>query len=188
MIRAAACALTPLTVILLIGLTSPSIAHARTEGRAWVSAGALGVRPGTQAQQWGPATQLGLELSLGEFWGLMAGVDLAWPLARDATEQRAALEGLMVSDLFVGATYRLDVFTYIPYVAVGVVGYLRGPPAPDASPSPDLGARVSVGMLWRPSRDWSLGGAIDLGSSLTQLGTFGLTSAARFDLSYHFDF
>ena len=97
-----------LTLTLLISLTAPSQAQARTEGRAWLSAGALGVRPGTQAQQWGPATQLGLELSLGEFWGLMAGVDLGWPLGRDANEQRGALDGLMISDLFVGATYRLD--------------------------------------------------------------------------------
>lgn len=169
-------------------MTVSTAAYAgRTESRLWLGAGANSAQPGTDQHQLGPGAQLGFSLSLSDFWSLQLGVDGAYHLADAREEEDAAddLPDLYVADAFVGVQYNLDVIQYIPYVSAGVVGYLQAPPYGGQAPGPDLGARLSLGMYWRASRDWSLGGAIDLHSSLTNFSQFNLYTLINLNVGYH---
>lgn len=181
-------ALSALTALTIMCMSAPAYAG-RTESRLWLGAGFNNARAGTARQQSGPGAQLGLSLTLSDFFSLQVGLDGAYHLA-DAKEEDDAkddLPDLFVTDAFVGLQYNLDIIQYIPYVSVGLVGYLAAPPAPDDLPAPDLGARLSVGMNWRASRDWSLGAAIDLHSSLTTFTEFNLYTLVHLNVGYHWD-
>lgn len=177
-----------LMLLTLLTMSSPAYAG-RTESRLWVGAGFNNARPGTSRQQSGPGTQLGLSLTLSDFFSVQMGIDGAYHLADAKKEDDAKddLPDLFVTDAFLGLQYNLDIIQYIPYISVGLVGYLAAPPASDELPAPDLGARLSVGMNWRASRDWSLGAAIDLHSSLTTFSEFNLYTLVNLNVGYHWD-
>ena len=159
----------------------------RTESRVWVGPGINSSRPGTSKHQLGAGLQLGFNLTLSEFLSLTTGTDLAYHFAHDNEDPEQAQPSLIVSDVFVGVQWNLDVFTYIPYVAVGLVGYLNAPAVADGEPRPDLGAKLSAGLIYRPSREWSYGASIDLHSSLTTFSEFSLYTLLNVHIGYHWD-
>jgi hypothetical protein len=92
-----------------------------------------------------------------------------------------------LQNVFVGLRYNLDVFAYVPYVAVSMVLHQRGPVADlGERPISTLGAKASLGLDWRFTRNWSVGGRVELhavGSSPRQFPAFGTLQGV---LSYHF--
>lgn len=167
-------------------LASPAAWAGRTESRVWAGLGVNSARPGTAQHQLGAGSQFGFTLTLTEFLSLSTGLDAAFHFAQD-TDTEAPLPSLVVSDVFVGLQYNLDVFTYIPYVGLGLVGYINGPPTPQGEAGPDLGVKLALGMMYRPGRHWSVGGSVDLHSSLTAIGDFALYTLLNLHVSYHWD-
>ena len=164
---------------------SPALAQ-RLEPRLWLGAGLNHARPGAASSQLGAGAQLGLSLALSDFWGLQMGLDGAYHMRQEADDPTKALPDLMVSDAFVAVQYTLDVLSYVPHVSLGLVGYLQGPPtAVRGEPAPDLGARLNVGLHWRATREWSLGGNIDLHASLLNPSDFNLYTLFHLNVGYH---
>ena len=167
--------------IALVGM--PSSAEA-AEGRLIMGAGAGVTRPGSPNRQLGGGAQFGFDLSFGDFLGLQAGVDGAYHPAANGRE----LPAVVVSDLFLGARYNFDVFKYVPYVSLGLVGYLNAPPvgAPDSNTiAPGAGAKLAFGLYYRPRREWSFGGQVELHGAAPALSDFSVYSAALFQVGYH---
>ncbi|MEM1347467.1 MAG: hypothetical protein AAGI01_02855 [Myxococcota bacterium] len=172
--------------------SSPSLADA-LDGRIFLGASGNAARPGTTEGQLGPGAQLGISFELSEFWSVTAGADANYHFGRSIADDDPGaapteLSPLLVSDAWVGATYALDVFRYIPYVGLSLVGYATSPPSGpnDTLLGPDLGTKLTLGLVYRPTRAWSISGAIEAHSSLLQLGQFSLYSQAVIHVGYHF--
>jgi len=169
----------------------PQDAHA-LDGRVFLGATGNAARPGTNQGQFGPGAQFGLSLQLTQFWSLAAGADAGYHFRRTIEsrdpDNPTVLAPLLVTDAWVGATYALDVFRYIPYVGLSLVGYATSPPSgpQDTVLGPDLGAKLTIGLVYRPTRDWSIGSAIEVHSSLLQLGALSLYSQVTVNVGYHF--
>jgi hypothetical protein len=182
--------LAPPTLCLLLATLAPAPAYAgRTESRLWLGAGASFVRAGTQDAQIGPAGQLGFQLTLSELWSLQLALDLAYPLSSTVGQgdDATTLPATLIAGGSAGVLYNLDVFTYIPFLGLALTGWAAAPPISREERGPDLGLKLSLGMLYRPERDWSLGAIIDLHTSLLSLGDFSLASTALVQASYHWD-
>lgn len=178
--------LIPLFGVLACTLMSTNAWAGRTESRVWTGLGVNSARPGTAQHQLGVGSQFGFTLTLTEFLSLSTGLDAAFHFAQD-NDTQDPLPSLIVSDVFLGVQYNLDVFTYIPYVGLGLVGYFNAPPTQEDAAGPDLGVKLALGMMYRPGREWSVGGSIDLHSSLTAIGDFALYTLFNVHVSYHWD-
>jgi hypothetical protein len=179
----------PLLTLALLCLI-PASAHAgRTESRLWLGAGTAFVRAGTSDVQWGPAGQLGFQITLTELWSLQLALDTAYPLSTTVGEgdDAVTLPAAPLVGGSVGVIYNLDVFTYIPFIGLAMTGWAAAPPIDRDTRGPDLGLKLSIGMLWRPERDWSLGAVVDLHTSLLAISDFSLASTATLQASYHWD-
>lgn len=177
------CALATIATLTLLG-TNARPAHALTESRAWAGAFVGVNRPGSGASQLGPGLQLGMNLSLGDFWTLQAGLDGAYHFGR-TIESDIQLSPLLVTNAFFGVQYRLDIIKYVPYVGLALVGYPLGPTVDDAATRAQLGLKLTVGLNWRPAREWSIGGFIDLHGSTAALTAFDAYATAGLNVGYH---
>ncbi len=170
-----------LVATLLSVCATSSPAHA-LDGMVWVSAGGSSLQPGQPYRQLGVGSQLGLNLNLQERWGAEVGVSAM----RYGQQKEFELEPLLVTDVFAGVRYNLDYFKYIPYVSVDAVLFapnaLRVGDPEQGQVGVPFGGRLVLGMLWRPRREWSLGGHLDLTGSIPD---FGLSSALWIDFGYH---
>lgn len=170
-----------LTLLLIFALSAPEAQAARLSSRAWAGAHLASTRPGSADRQLGPGGQLGMELAFGDFWGVWGGLDASYHLGRGSRELTPAT----VHDLFLGARYNFDVFKYVPFIGVGLVGYLDAPPTAEQVGAPGLGGKLTIGVLWRPRRHWSIGGVIELHGALADLTRFGLYTSAGLNVGYH---
>lgn len=173
--------LSALCVLTSLVWFAPSTAHA-VDGAAWLSLGGSSLQPGKPYRQLGVGAQLGLNLSIQERWGLQAGADVMRYVAASEFE----IAPLLITDGFVGVRYNLDYFKYVPYLSVNAVVFapntlIVGEPE-QGQVAARFGSRLTLGMLWRPRRHWSLGGHLDLTGSIPD---FGLSSALWIDLGYH---
>ena len=162
---------------------TPAEANA-LEGRLIMGAGSGVTRPGSPDRQLGATSQFGLDLALGDFIGLQVGLDGSYHPASNKRE----LPPVIVSDLYVGARYNFDVFKYVPYVGAGLVGYLNSPPvgAPeDNTLAPGAGAKLFFGLYYRPRREWSFGGKVELHGAAPAFSEFSVYSAILFQVGYH---
>lgn len=169
-------------VATLVTVCAPTPAFA-LEKQLWSGVSATVSQPGTENRQVGPGLQLGFDLSVAERWGVRAGLDASYQLGRTALELPAA----PISDLFIGVRYNFDTFKYVPYASAELVGYLTSPPmgtpaAPGVAPA--LGTRLKIGVLWRPSRNTSMGARIQM-TGASNFRDASLTGAFGFDVGYH---
>ena len=158
-----------------------NLAHA-LEGQVWAAMGGSSLQPGKVYRQVGAGSQLGLNLSINERWGIQGGAELLW--YNKNTEEE--MDPLTMVNLSVGARYNLDYFKYIPFLSLSLVNFTTQP-IPSGSPKTGLvtsrfGTRLGIGLLWRPRREWSLGGQLDLTGSVPD---FGLNSTLWFQFNYH---
>lgn len=169
-------------VALLATVCAPTSASA-LEKQVWAGASAVVSQPGTANSQVGPGLQLGFDLSVAERWGVRAGIDTSYQLGRSSLELPAA----PISDLFVGVRYNFDTFKYVPYASAELVGYLNSPPMgtpTEPGVAPALGTRLKLGVLWRPSRNTSMGARIQM-TGASNFRDASLTGAFGFDVGYH---
>lgn len=174
----------------LLLATLPASAYAgRTESRLWLGAGTAFVRAGTNDMQWGPSGQLGFQITLSELWSLQLALDAAYPLSTTVGQgdDAVTLPATLIAGGSAGVIYNFDVFTYIPFLGLALTGWGAAPPVSRDARGPDLGLKLSLGLLYRPERDWSVGAVIDLHTSLLAIGDFSLASSASLQASYHWD-
>ena len=173
----------PGLVALLTLVCAPTTAEA-LEGRVIMGAGSGVTRPGSPNRQFGATSQFGLDLALGDFIGLQVGLDGGYHPGANKRE----LPPVIVSDLYVGARYNFDVFKYVPYVGAGLVGYLNSPPVgppEDNTLAPGAGAKLFFGLYYRPRREWSFGGKVELHGAAPAFSDFSVYSAVLFHVGYH---
>ncbi len=143
----------------------------------------------SRASRAGPHLGAGLEgravFGLSDFWSLSLGAETAWhPPATPGDDE---LGSMVVQDLFGGVRYNLDVFTYVPYIGLSAVAYPLAPPTePGAPQRANVGAKLTVGIDWRMSRSWSLGGLVELHSVGLEFGDFPSYASVGFSIGYHF--
>jgi hypothetical protein len=131
--------------------------------------------------QWGAGVQLGFRAGISDFWSFSGGVEGSYHLlgADEAPNSE-------VLNLFAGFRYNLDVFQYVPYVGLSVVNFVARPPAAPGDTGALVGGKLTVGVDWRYSREWSLGGMIELHAPLVEPSNFPIYSSAGVNLAYHF--
>lgn len=93
---------------------------------------------------------LGLRYGLSDFWQL-AGQLRGGP----GLGQGHAVSG--VGHALVEVRYVIDALTWVPYLAAGGGGLIRGPAPGSTDPRGDLTLHVGLGVEYRPKRRWSLG-------------------------------
>ena len=170
---------------LALAAIAPEQARADSiEARAWSGAGAAVALPSSFNSRWGPSAQLGLQLGFADFWALYGGVDGSYHFA-DSEAPEAITGAFGVADLFLGVRYNLDVFRYVPFVGVAAVGYASAPPVSGDQPAPGAGAKLTLGLEWRPDRDWSVSGLVEAHSVFSGLTDFGLYGMAGLNVGYH---
>ncbi len=154
--------------------------------RASAAIGAANAQPTSQFAQWGFAGQLDIDASINDFWGIHAGLEGAYHLRREGTDPITPAS--TVANAWAGVRYNFDVFAYVPYIGLAAVGYLNAPPttAPnEQATAPGAGAKLTMGLLWRPRRSWSYGASIDLHGAVPALTNFGLWATLTFRIAYH---
>ncbi len=177
----------PLILLATLALLPTSTAHASWESRAWLGAGAYISQAGTRSTQLGPGAQLGFQLQLNDFLGVIASADtsLQLPSALEDTDPPAELPMALVTATSIGLLYQFDVIQYVPYLGVSAVFYPLSPPVTAPSPPALLGAKVSVGLQWRLNREWSTAAQIELHTPFSTFGDFSLYTVAGINLGYH---
>jgi hypothetical protein len=146
-------------------------------------------RPGSGRAQVGATGQLTAAWLFSDFFALYGGLEGGYHFGRTARVdgERRRLDGFALADVFVGLRYHFDVFTYIPWVAVSVVGYGSAPPASDEDASrPALGTKLSLGLTYRRWRHWSIGGVLEAHSVFPQFAELSLYGSFGLRIGYHF--
>jgi hypothetical protein len=179
--------LLPGLVCFLMVLSAPAAASA-SDGYAqfWGGLNLANANAASDGAQWGPGAQVGARFGISDFWSIIGGVGGSYHLE---TEDAPASE---VLGLFGGFRYNLDVFQYIPYVGLSVENFIFAPPdEPDAEGQTGetrsmVGGKFSVGMDWRYSRNWSVGGMVELHAPLVDPANFPIYSTIGLNVAYHF--
>ncbi len=136
----------------------------------------------TDNGQWGPGAQLGARVGITDFWSITGGVEGSYHFA----ETEDDIPSSEVLGLFGGFRYNLDIFQYVPYLGLSIENFILAPPDAPGESRAGVGAKLSVGVDWRYSREWSLGGMIELHAPLTDPGDFPIYSTLGVNLAYHF--
>jgi hypothetical protein len=169
-------------------MAAPQAASA-TDGYAqlWGGLNLANANAASEGGLWGPGAQLGARFGISDFWSIVGGVEGSYHFE---TDDAASTE---VLGLFGGFRYNLDVFQYIPYVGLSIENFIVAPPDEPQSPDqPDqayesmVGGKFSVGVDWRYSREWSVGGMIELHAPLVDPTDFPVYSTIGLNLAYHF--
>ncbi|QDG54474.1 porin family protein [Persicimonas caeni] len=132
--------------------------------------------------QWGPGAQIGARVGITDFWSIVGGVEGSYHFA----ETEDDIPSSQVLGLFGGFRYNLDVFQYVPYVGLAIENFVIAPPDAPGVNRAAVGGKFSLGLDWRYSRNWSLGGMIELHAPLTDPGDFPIYSTIGANLAYHF--
>jgi len=185
-------------VILAFGVTS-LIASVPLAARADEGEWALSLGPAYRVYSddlAGTRHSLGLSVgahyALDDFWQLGGTVEGAYTVAPSLVAQAedpTGLSGMVRADI----RWLVDVLTWVPFVEVSVGVAIRGrndPPDATSSPSTarlDLVTLVSIGLDYRPERDWSLGVRGGVGWLLTDLSRAGALTRLDLMAIFHFD-
>lgn len=167
-------------------LTSSPVSAFSAEGQGWVSGGVANLHHAapTAAGWWGPSLQLGMTVNINDFWRIGADLGASHHFQRTIDDEPTGPHTVASAGL--EARYAFDVFTYVPYVGLGAAIHPLSAPA-ETSPDGELASlRATVGLDYRMSREWSIGGAIQLHAPVTQPTDFPHYSTLRVHLGYHF--
>ncbi len=130
--------------------------------------------------QWGPGGQIGVLAGITDFWSILGGVDASYQFASGDAPSAEIL------GLFAGFRYNLDVFQYVPYLGLSFEDFPQGPPDSTGAQGPQVGAKLSIGLDWRYSRNCSAGAMIELHAPMTHPDRFPIYSTLGANLTYHF--
>lgn len=129
---------------------------------------------------WGLGGLVGVEWAFSDYWAAVLDVGASYHFASEEREIPAQL----VSALGVGLRYNIDVFTYVPWVAVSAVGYYHAPLLEDSNNQVAAGARVSFGVDYRLDRHWAVGVFADLHAPFTDLQRYPIYSNVGVTLAW----
>lgn len=170
-------------VILLV--PSPTEAS-EGEVAVWLGSGLANAPSVTdQGPQLGTSAQIGIDFGLSDFWGIDFGSQVAFHYPRDLDEGR--LDSMFLQNIFAGFRYKIDIFTYVPYLSFAAVAWPRGPRANPTGPiRPAVGAKGTIGIDWRFSRHWSTGIFAELHTVNFNFSDFPNYNTVGLNISYHF--
>lgn len=175
-------------VLTLLSVATPEELRA-SEGEAAISlsSGYTQLSRGDRGLQFGAGAQALATVGVSDFFALRAGAETAYLFERDFEGADVSAEPLVLQNVFAGLRYNLDIFEYVPYVALSIVMHQQGPPSElGTPPRSTLGAKASIGLDWRMSRYWSVGGRAELHSALSAPSRFPAVGTLQGVLSYHF--
>ncbi len=170
-----------LAAVALVAL--PNSTHA-ADGQVWGGLAVANANDGADGGQWGPGAQLGFRAGISDFWSFVGGVDTSYHFS--STDDDLEVPSAEVLGLFGGFRYNLDIFQYIPYVGLSLVNFAAAPPTEPGEEVSRVAAKLSVGVDWRYSREWSVGGVVELHAPLDEPDAFPFYSTLGVNLAYHF--
>ncbi len=159
-----------MVAVALVAL-GPSPAHAEEGELAWSVGGGLHstvtLSGGGSTGRFYPLATGGVRYSLSDFWELggflSGGVGLGGGVRAEGMAHLAA-----------EVRYVIDALQWVPYLCAGA-GVLLRTDGPDvltgvgSGPAVDATVHVGVGVEYRPSRDWSVGGVVRYHVALSDL-------------------
>lgn len=168
------------TLLLIFSVTTAE--EARAQARISAAATVANLNTLTAGGQTGPGLQLAGLYGFSEFWALSADISGSYHFPNEEEE----LDAAMVSVASLQLRYNIDVFQYIPWIAIGAAGYLDRPIVDGAPAQTNLGAKISLGVDYRRSRSTTIGVFAELHALATDLGRFPVYSQAGLLFAYHF--
>lgn len=167
-------------------LLSPAEAQASPgEAQVWGGAAITNANKVGTGGQWGLGLQLGALADITDFWSIFGGVDTGHHFAT-SLDSDTELPAAQILGVFAGFRYNLDLFKYVPYVALSIENYIATPPIDPGESVPNVGAKLSVGMDWRFDRHYSLGALIELHTTIEDIADLPIYSTLGANFTYHF--
>jgi hypothetical protein len=154
---------------------SPKDAHAEVGEWAVGVGGAWRLVPGDDGNTNGLGVSFGAHFTIDDFWQLGASGELLATLP----------DGRMLGGARVDVRWLFDVLTWVPFIEVSAG--IQGGPAADGAWDVNGIVLGSLGLDYRPERDWSFG--IRGGAGLLVAADGSTASITRVDLQaiFHFD-
>lgn len=167
----------PIVFCLLMALSTESQADELT---VWAGAGAANLNTLGESGLWGAGAQLGTRLGLNDFWSIALDAGGSYhPESGDLPAEWVALTSLNLR-------YNLDVFSYVPWLGLGPTFYLDTAPTAEQEIEANVGAKLSLGVDWRTSRESSWTIFAEIHALSTDLNRYPVYSWIGVAWNYHF--
>lgn len=167
------------TCVFVSAVSAPAAAD---DGRLWLELDGANLNTVGEGGIWGPGLQLGGQWNATDFWAVYADLGTSYHFG----DEELGFRDDLVTAVSVGVRYNLDVFTYVPFVGLGVAGYLDTPLVDDGPANTNLGGKIVVGVDWRFDRSWSAGFKAELHALATDLGRYPVYSTIGLNVAWHF--